>query len=188
MPAFRYYAFNKPYNVLSSFTDPAGRPTLSSYIHIPGIYSAGRLDLDSEGLLLLTDDGNLIHRLTDPRFNHPKTYYVQVEGTIDQPAVAQLRQGVVIHGYHTRPAEARLLPEPGIFERAKPITPHGTTSWIELCLYEGKKRQIRHMTAAVGFPTLRLIRVAIGPVILGELQPGQYRPLMAADMVCFLKG
>ena len=176
-PRHRYYAFNKPYGVLSSFTDPERRPTLSSYIKVPGIYSAGRLDMDSEGLLLLTDDGWLIHRLTDPRFDHPKTYWVQVEGLAAPPAVERLRQGVVIQGYRTRPAEARLLPDPEIFARARPITPHGPTSWIELRLFEGKKRQIRHMTAAVGLPTLRLVRVAVGPITLGDLPPGESRPL-----------
>ena len=177
-----YYAFNKPYGVLSSFTDPEGRQTLKNYIQVPGIYSVGRLDLDSEGLLLLTDDGWLNHRLTDPRFNHPKTYWVQVEGVVSQAAIDQLERGLLIQGYKTRPSQARLMPAPVIFERAKPITPHGPTAWIELCLVEGKKRQIRHMTAAVGLPTLRLVRCAIGSVRLDSLEPGQLRPLSTAEI------
>ena len=177
MPTFRYLAFNKPYGVVSHFTDPAGRDTLKAYVPVPDVYAAGRLDLDSEGLLLLTDDGSLIKRLTDPRFHLPKTYLVQVEGLVTHDALAQLERGVLIQAYRTRPCQAQLISEPDLPPRLKPVTPHAPTSWMRLLLHEGKKRQIRHMTAAVGFPTLRLVRVAIGPVSLGSLQPGQWREL-----------
>lgn len=178
MPAaYRYLIFHKPYGVLSSFSDPEGRPTLKSYIPVSGVYAAGRLDLDSEGLLLLTDDGPLIQRLTDPRFHLPKTYWVQVEGEITEDALAQLRRGVTIQGWRTRGCQARRIPEPALGARSKPVTPHGQPSWIEIVLREGKKRQVRHMTAAVGYPTLRLVRVAIGPLRLEGLREGEWREL-----------
>ncbi len=173
--------FNKPYGVLSSFTDPDNRPVLKDYLNIKGIYSAGRLDQDSEGLLLLTEDGELIHRLTDPRFNHPKTYLVQVEGGASPEALEALRRGVTYGGYTTQPAEVDAIPEPELPERSKPVTPHGPTTWLRLTLHEGKKRQIRHMTAAVGLPTLRIVRVAIGDIELGDLQPGQWRDLTPVE-------
>lgn len=172
---FRYILFNKPYGVLSSFTDPSGRETLKAYIDVPDVYAAGRLDYDSEGLLLLTDDGGLIKRLTDPRHHLPKTYWVQVEGVITPAALEQLSRGVTIQGWQTLPCTAKAILEPDLPPRRKPITPHAPPSWIELTLTEGKKRQIRHMTAAVGFPTLRLVRVAIGDLKLGNLQPGEWR-------------
>jgi 23S rRNA pseudouridine2457 synthase len=178
----RYVLFNKPFNVLSTFTDPAGRATLKAYVPVAGVYAAGRLDYDSEGLLLLTDDGGLIHRLTDPRFEHPKTYYAQVEGVADAAAVAQLRRGVVLRGERTRPAEAELIEDPGLPPRPVPVRPYHPTSWIRIVLREGKKRQVRRMTAAVGFPTLRLVRVAIGPLTLGHLAPGAWRPLTPAEI------
>ncbi len=174
--------FYKPYGVLTAFTDPEGRPTLADYIHLPEVYAAGRLDLDSEGLLLLTDDGDLIHRLTHPRRHVEKTYWVQVEGQPTPEAIRQLEKGLVIKDYHTRPAKARLIPEPDLPPRSKPITPHAATAWLEVRLQEGKKRQVRHMTAAVGLPTLRLVRVAIGPLALGDLQPGEWRPLTPAEL------
>ena len=179
---FRYLLLYKPYGVLSSFTDPSGRETLKAYVDVPGVYAAGRLDYDSEGLLLLTDDGPLIKRLTDPRHHLPKTYWVQVEGQITQAALDQLAQGVTIQGWQTQPCTARSLPEPNLPTRRKPITPHAPPSWIELTLTEGKKRQIRHMTAAVGFPTLRLVRVAIGPLRLGNLQEGKWRWLTEVEL------
>lgn len=172
---FRYLLFYKPDGVLCSFSDSEGRETLSNYIAVPGVYSAGRLDYDSEGLLLLTDDGKLIKRLTDPRHHVPKTYWVQVEGQITPEALEQLAHGVIVKGYHTRPCTVRQIPEPDLPPRRKPITPHAPPSWIEITLTEGKKRQIRHMTAAVGFPTLRLVRVVIGPLTLGNLKPGEWR-------------
>jgi len=171
----RYLAFHKPYGVLSSFTDPEGRDTLKEYVDVPGVYAAGRLDRDSEGLLLLTDDGDLIHRITTPRFHLSKTYLVQVEGVVTEKALEQLRQGVLLQGVRTKPCKARLVPDPGFPPRTKPVTPHGETAWLEVVLREGKKRQVRHMTAAVGLPTLRLVRVAIGPVVRGGLQPGEWR-------------
>jgi 23S rRNA pseudouridine2457 synthase len=173
----RYLLLNKPFNVLSTFTDPAGRPTLKDYLPVTGVYAAGRLDYDSEGLLLLTDDGALIHRLTDPRYEHPKTYYVQVEGLVTDEAVAALRRGVVLRGLRTRPAQADILPDPGLPPRPVPVRAYHPTSWIKVVLREGKKRQLRRMTAAVGLPTLRLVRVALGPLTLDDLAPGRWRPL-----------
>ena len=178
-----YLAFFKPYGVLTAFTDPEGRDTLKNYVDLPDVYPVGRLDYDSEGLLLLTNDGPLAHRLTDPNFNHPKTYLVQVEGMITPEAVAALAQGVTIKGgYQTRRSQVMIIPEPDLPPRAKPVTPHGPTSWIRVVLREGKKRQIRHMTAAVGFPTLRLLRIAMGMVGLGDLRPGQWRYLKPEEI------
>ncbi|MAS36192.1 MAG: pseudouridine synthase [Anaerolineaceae bacterium] len=174
--------FWKPYNVLTKFTDDQGRPTLADYIDIPNIYAAGRLDLDSEGLLLLTDDNRLSHRLTDPKFAHPRTYWVQVERIPDEQALNQLRQGVTIKGGRTRPAEARLLAvPPDLPPRPVPIRYRKNVPdcWLELTLTEGRNRQVRRMTAAVGHPTLRLVRHAIGPVTLAGLQPGEWQPLDA---------
>ena len=173
----RTLAFYKPYGVLTAFTDPEGRPTLSAYVDVPGVYAAGRLDMDSEGLLLLTDDGSLAHRLTDPGHKVAKTYLVQVEGEVTIQALSSLERGVEVKGRMTRRCKALRVPEPSLPERAKPVTPHGPTSWLRLELHEGKKRQIRHMTARVGFPTLRLLRIAIGPITLEGLQPGQWRDL-----------
>jgi len=174
----RYIVFNKPYGVLSQFTDEGtGHPTLKQYIDVPDVYAAGRLDRDSEGLLLLTDDGNLIKRLTDPSHHLEKTYWALVEGDPTQEKIAQLESGIQLKGYRTLPAKARLIPDPGLPPRTKPVTPHGPTAWLEVKLREGKKRQIRHMTAAVGLPTLRLVRVAIGPIRLADLRPGTWRDL-----------
>ena len=183
--AFRYLLFYKPYGVLSSFTDPEGRPALAAYIPVPGVYAAGRLDQDSEGLMFLTDDGWLNHRLTHPLHKQPKTYLVQVEGIPDESALQALRDGVLVKGERTAPAAAELLPqEPRLPERATPIRdwPSIPTTWLRMVLHEGKKRQIRHMTAAVGYPTLRLVRIAIGPLSLGNLQPGQWRDLTPAEL------
>ncbi|MGA7954042.1 MAG: pseudouridine synthase [Gloeobacterales cyanobacterium] len=177
---FSYLLFWKPYGVLTQFTDQEGRSTLKDYIDRPGVYPVGRLDQDSEGLLLLTDDGPLAHRLTDPRFDHPKTYWAQVEGIPDQPSVQALTSGVTIQNYRTRPARVRLLDqEPNLPPRPIPIRFRKAipTAWIELILTEGKNRQVRRMTAAVGFPTLRLVRVAIGMFTLEGLVPGAWRLL-----------
>jgi len=177
-PKMRYILFNKPYGVLSQFTDEGtNHPTLKQYIEIPGVYAAGRLDRDSEGLLLLTDDGSLIKRLTDPKHHVEKTYWVLVEGDPTQDKMSQLENRVQLKDYLTLPAKVRLIPDPNLPPRSKPVTPHGPTSWIEVKLREGKKRQIRYMTAAVGLFTLRLIRVAIGSILLGELKPGKWRDL-----------
>jgi 23S rRNA pseudouridine2457 synthase len=175
-------AFYKPYGVLSAFTDPEGRPTLKNYIPLPDIYPVGRLDFDSEGLLLLTNDGGLIHRLTHPQHHVPKTYLVQVEGVISPEAVAALQRGVVIKGRRTRRCQVVVIPEPSLPPRERPVTPHGPTSWLRIVLFEGMKRQIRHMTAAVGYPTLRIVRIAIGPINLEGLLPGQWRFLSPLEI------
>jgi pseudouridine synthase len=176
--------FFKPYGVLSQFTDADQRPTLRDWICLRGVYPAGRLDRDSEGLLLLTDDGRLAHRLTDPRFGHPRTYLVQVERIPPDSALERLREGVILRDGPTLPAEVELLEaEPGLPPRPEPIRFRKSvpTAWLRLTLREGRNRQVRRMTAAVGFPTLRLVRIAIGPVQLGDLQPGQWRPLTAEE-------
>jgi 23S rRNA pseudouridine2457 synthase len=180
---FLYVAFYKPDGVLTAFTDPEGRNTLKAYVDIPDIYPAGRLDMDSEGLLLLTNDGRTAHRLTDPAFQHPKTYLVQVEGVPQPEDLAKLESGVEIKGRQTRHCQVLLAPEPDFPPRPRPVTPHGPTVWLRIVLREGMKRQIRHMTAAVGLPTLRLVRVAIGPVTLNELQPGEWRYLTPAEIM-----
>ena len=159
-----------------------GRATLKDYIDVPGVYAAGRLDRDSEGLLLLSDDGELLHRLTHPRYDHPKTYYVQVEGVMTREAVGELRRGVVVKGVKTKRAEVELIEPPDLPPRSKPVRDYHPTSWLRLVLREGKKRQIRHMTAAVGYPTLRLVRVGIGPLSLGSLKPGEWRHLTRQEV------
>ena len=167
---------NKPFGVVSQFSGE-GR-TLAEFVPIPDIYPAGRLDKDSEGLLLLTDDGGLQARISSPKFKEPKTYWAQVEGVVDEPALERLRGGVDIKGGRTRPAGARRLGEaPELWPRDPPIRERKSipTTWIELVLREGKNRQVRRMTASVGLPTLRLVRVAIGPWALGDLGPGEYR-------------
>jgi 23S rRNA pseudouridine2457 synthase len=179
--------FNKPYGVLSQFTDEGtGHPTLKDYIQVPDVYAAGRLDLDSEGLLLLTDDGSLIKYLSDPLQRVDKTYWVLVEGEATQDALAALHSGIQLKGYKTLPAKARVIPDPGLPIRSKPVIPHGPTVWLEIKLREGKKRQIRHMTAAVGLFTLRLVRVAIGPFQLEDLPQGQFRYLTKSDLSVIL--
>jgi len=180
----RIIALFKPFDVLSQFSDAGGRATLKALVPIAGIYPVGRLDRDSEGLLLLTDDGLLAHRLTDPRFEHPKTYLVQVERTPDDRALEALRRGVVLSDGPARPAEVELIPEPpALPERSAPIRfrRNVPTAWLRLTIREGRNRQVRRMTAAVGHPTLRLVRVAIGPIPLGDLAPGQWRELTEAE-------
>jgi 23S rRNA pseudouridine2457 synthase len=181
----RYLLFHKPYNVLSQFTPEGDKSTLKNYIDVPDVYAVGRLDADSEGLLLLTDDGRLQHRLTDPKFQHPRTYWVQVENIPDEVALGRLRAGLTIQNYRTRLAQAHLLETaPDLPPRQPPIRERQKipTAWLELTLTEGKNRQVRRMTAAVGFPTLRLIRVAIGQITLTDLAPGNWRDLTSSEL------
>ncbi len=182
MMAYHYLAFYKPYGVPSTFTDEKGRATLKKYIPIEGVYAAGRLDLKSEGLLILTDDSSLAHRLTDPAHHVPKTYFVQVEGSITDQALAELETGVLLDGVRTRRCRIMHIPEPALPERAQPVTPHGLTSWVRIELKEGKKHQIRRMTTQVGFPTLRLVRIAVGPIVIGDMQPGEWRELTPFEL------
>jgi 23S rRNA pseudouridine2457 synthase len=163
--------FNKPYGVLCQFTDPDGRPTLADFIRTPGVYAAGRLDFDSEGLLVLTDDGRLQHRLAGV----PKTYWVQVDREIDDAALAALRAGVLLNDGPTKRARAERVAAPDVWARTPPVRfrKNVPTSWIALTIEEGRNRQVRRMTAAVGFPTLRLIRVSVGDYALGNLAPGE---------------
>jgi pseudouridine synthase len=180
----RYIALNKPYEVLTQFTDAGGRPTLKDILPVAGVYPVGRLDRDSEGLLLLTDDGPLAHRLTDPRFAHPRTYLVQVERVPLPAALEVLRRGIVLSDGPTRPAEVALLDEPPpLPDRPVPIRfrKNVPTAWLRLTIREGRNRQVRRMTAAVSHPTLRLIRIAIGPIELGGLLPGQWRDLTPGE-------
>jgi len=172
----RLILFNKPYLVLCQFTDLRGRPTLADYIPVPNVYATGRLDYDSEGLVLLTDSGKLQHNIADPGHKLPKTYWVQVEGIPSDDALHQLAQGVQIREGLTHSAQVRRMEPPAVWSRTPPIRErrHIPTSWLEITLIEGRKRQIRRMTAAVGYPTLRLIRQAIGPWQLGLLQPGEW--------------
>ncbi|WP_043527269.1 pseudouridine synthase [Litchfieldella xinjiangensis] len=171
------YLLHKPFRMLSQFTDDQGRATLADVIDVPGIYAAGRLDYDSEGLLLLTDDGALIHRISDPRHKQPKTYWVQVEGEPGDAALDALRQGVTLKDGLTRPARIKRLDAPAVAPRQPPIRQreNAPTSWLEITLSEGRNRQVRRMTAHVEHPTLRLIRVAIGPWRLAELKAGEWR-------------
>ncbi len=179
--------FNKPFGVLSQFRKSEAGPGLGDYIHLPGVYPAGRLDKDSEGLLLLTDDGRLQHCISDPRHKLPKTYWVQVEGCPDDAALQQLRDGVELKDGLTAPARVCRIPEPAIWPRNPPIRKRANipTCWLELQIREGRNRQVRRMTAAVGFPTLRLIRYAVGPWTLADLAPGEWRQLeVDPDDVC----
>ncbi|TWG85773.1 23S rRNA pseudouridine2457 synthase [Cupriavidus gilardii J11] len=180
-------ALNKPFGTMSQFSAHRGRPTLADCVRIPAVYPAGRLDADSEGLLLLTDDGALQARIADPRHKLPKTYLAQVEGIPDATALARLRAGVDLGDFRTLPAQARLIDEPDwLWPRTPSIRYRAAipTQWVELVIHEGKNRQVRRMTAAVGYPTLRLIRVAIGAVDLRTLalEPGQHREIAAAAL------
>ena len=175
--AARLILFNKPYGVLSQFTDALGRPTLAAYLAIPGVRVAGRLDRDSEGLLALTDNGLLQARISHPRYRPSKSYWVQVEGNPDEAALEHLRRGIDLNDGPTLPARARRIGEPLLWPREPPIRYRAAipTAWLEITLHEGRNRQIRRMTAAVGYPTLRLVRCRIGAWALEELLPGQWR-------------
>ena len=178
MTAADLLLFNKPFRVLTRFTSDDGRRCLKDFIDAPGFYPAGRLDYDSEGLLLLTPDGRLQARLSSPKFKAPKTYFVQVEGIVDPPALARLQRGIELNDGPTLPADAACVPEPEwLWTRTPPIRfrQHIPTSWLRLTIREGRNRQIRRMTAAVGFPTLRLIRWSIGAWQLDQLRPGEWR-------------
>ncbi|MFN5856978.1 MAG: pseudouridine synthase [Pseudanabaenaceae cyanobacterium] len=181
---YRYLLFHKPYGVLCQFTDDAipPRPTLKDFIDVPEVYAVGRLDFDSEGLLLLSNDGPLKHQLLDPQFAHERTYWVQVENIPTTAALDQLASGVIIQGYRTKPAKVNLISPPTVPERNPPIRFRQSipTAWLEITLTEGKNRQVRRMTAAVGHPTLRLLRISMGNLQLhspqlGNLPQGQWR-------------
>lgn len=178
----RLILFNKPFQVLCQFRDKDGRPVLADYISVPGVYPAGRLDHDSEGLLLLTDDGEWQAQIADPQWKLPKTYWVQVEGHVDDQALEALRQGVVLNDGPTLPAGAERLEEPDLWPRNPPIRHRASipTCWIALTISEGRNRQVRRMTAAIGHPTLRLVRVAIGPWRVEGLAPGEWREIEPA--------
>ena len=173
----RILLLNKPYGVLCTFTDPEGRPTLADFVAVPRVYAAGRLDRDSEGLLVLTDDGALQHQISHPRHGKEKGYWVQVEGDPSAAALQQLRRGVAIKGGETRPARVRIIPAPQLWQRDPPVRFRKTvpTCWLELYIQEGMNRQVRRMTAAVGHPTLRLVRFQVGDYQLEGLELGEWR-------------
>ena len=191
MKTFSYFLFNKPYSVLCQFTGKKGRKTLGDYLYLPpDIYPVGRLDADSEGLVLLTNDGKTAQRLLNPKFCHPRTYLVQVERIPLPGALQKLRGGVIIEGKKTLPAVIKLLEnEPDIPARPVPVRfrLNVPTAWLEITLYEGRNRQIRKMTAAVGHPTLRLLRIGIGGLKLDRLQPGRWRELTRREIIEFKK-
>lgn len=173
----RLLLFNKPFGVLSQFRKDGDGKTLADYIPVPDVYPAGRLDKDSEGLLLLTDSGSMQARISSPKYKLPKTYYVQLEGELGRPAIDQLARGVTLKDGLTRPAQARAIEDPGLPAREPPVRHRDTvpTSWLMLTIREGRNRQVRRMTAAVGLPTLRLFRWSIGDWTCADLEPGEWR-------------
>ncbi len=186
--SFRYLLFHKPYDVLTQFSGEAR--CLRHYIDVPDVYPVGRLDRDSEGLLLLTGDGALQHRLSDPKFEHPRTYWAQVDRIPSEEALAELRRGVTVQDYRTKPAIVKIIEEPANLPPRDPpvrFRLNVPTAWIELTLTEGRNRQVRRMTAAIGHPTLRLIRVAIGELRLDGIAPGKWRNVTAEELRYFRK-
>lgn len=186
----RLLLLNKPYGVICQFSPSGDHRTLKDFVPVSGVYPAGRLDTDSEGLVLLTDDGALQHRITDPRHKLPKTYFVEVEGAPNDAALAPLRAGMQLSDYKARPAEASLCPPPDwLWPRTPPvrIRRHIPTTWLRLVLREGRNRQVRRMTAAAGFPTLRLIRHAIGPWTIEGLPPGEWHEIPPESLEKFIK-
>ncbi|MEJ5352518.1 MAG: pseudouridine synthase [Melioribacteraceae bacterium] len=183
--SLKYFAINKPYGVLSQFTDKEGRITLKSLFNFPkDVYPVGRLDMDSEGLLLLTNDKFLTNYLLNPKNKHEREYFVQVEGIPTDEAIQKLSDGLIIEGRKTLPAKVKLIDEPDFPPRIPPIRERKTipTSWLSITLIEGRNRQVRKMTAAVGFPTLRLVRVRIKNILLGELKFGEVRELTKSEI------
>jgi 23S rRNA pseudouridine2457 synthase len=180
----RLLLFNKPFQVMCQFTDDTGRATLSDYVDVPNVYAAGRLDYDSEGLLILTNVGWLQHQIAEPRHKMPKTYLVQVEREPDATALRHLAKGVLLNDGITKPAEVELIEAPNVWERVPPIRARKSvpTAWLRMTITEGRNRQVRRMTAAVGHPTLRLIRERIGDWSLGELQPGEWKEIGCASI------
>jgi 23S rRNA pseudouridine2457 synthase len=180
----RLILFNKPFDVLTQFTDGDNRRTLADFIPIKAVYPAGRLDRDSEGLVLLTDDGALQAQISNPKFNKPKTYWVQVDGEINAAAINQLIAGVKLKDGITKPAQAKTIAEPKLWDREPPVRYRKSlpTSWLELTITEGRNRQVRRMTAAVGFPTLRLVRHSIGDWSVADIPPGNYKQLSVASL------
>lgn len=178
----RLILFNKPMNVLCQFTDTEGRMTLADFIPVPDVYAAGRLDYDSEGLVVLTDDGRLQKEIADPKHKMPKTYLVQVEGTPSKDTLQMLAKGVMLKDGLTKPAQVNVIPEPAIWERTPPIRfrKNIPTSWLKLTITEGRNRQVRRMTAAVGLPTLRLIRWSIGPWSIEGMGPGVWKEMTSS--------
>jgi 23S rRNA pseudouridine2457 synthase len=186
-PTLRYLAFYKPFEVLSQFTDQRGRRTLKEYIPVEAVYPAGRLDYRSEGLLILSDDGLFIQRLTDPDYNHPKIYLAEVEYIASPENVSRLETEILLPDIQTRTARAEIIQPPDLPPRPVPVRPYHPTSWIRITLYEGKKHQVRRLTAAIGHPTLRLVRIAIGSIDLGTLEPGRWRDFTHKELVRVLR-